>query len=31
LARVMLEGEDGKKIHAMAESIADEIRAEVGK
>ena len=31
LARVMLEGEDGKKIRAMAESIADEIRAEVGK
>ena len=31
LARVMLEGEDEKKIRAMAESIADEIRAEVGK
>jgi phosphoglucosamine mutase len=31
LARVMLEGEDEKKIRAMAQSIADEIRAEVGK
>jgi phosphoglucosamine mutase len=31
LARVMLEGEDEKKIRTMAESIADEIRAEVGK
>jgi phosphoglucosamine mutase len=30
LARVMLEGEDEKKIRAMAQSIADEIRAEVG-
>jgi phosphoglucosamine mutase len=31
LARVMLEGEDQKKIRAMAEDIAEEIRAEVGK
>jgi len=31
LARVMLEGEDQKKIRAMAEDIAAEIRAEVGK
>jgi len=31
LARVMLEGEDEKKIRAMAQAIADEIHAEVGK
>ena len=31
LARIMLEGEEEKKIRAMAEEIADEIRAEVGK
>jgi hypothetical protein len=31
LARVMLEGEDQQKIRAMAEDIAGEIRAEVGK
>jgi phosphoglucosamine mutase len=31
LARVMLEGDDEKKIRAMAQSIADEIRAEIGK
>ena len=31
LARVMLEGEDERKIRAMAQSIADGIRAEVGK
>ncbi|HWH77201.1 MAG TPA: phosphoglucosamine mutase, partial [Candidatus Binatus sp.] len=31
LARIMLEGEDQKKIRAMAEDIAGEIRAEVGK
>ena len=31
LARVMLEGEEEKKIRAMAEAIADEIRAEIGK
>ena len=31
LARVMLEGEDQKKIRAMADAIASEIRAEVGK
>jgi len=31
LARVMLEGQDEKKIHAMAEDIANGIRAEVGK
>jgi phosphoglucosamine mutase len=31
LARVMLEGEDEKRIRAMAESIADEIRAEIGR
>jgi phosphoglucosamine mutase len=30
LARVMLEGEDEKKIRAMAQAIADEIHAEVG-
>jgi phosphoglucosamine mutase len=30
LARVMLEGEDGKQIEAMAREIAEEIRAEVG-
>ena len=30
LARVMLEGEDGKQIDAMAREIAEEIRAEVG-
>lgn len=30
LARVMLEGEDEKNICAMAQAIADEIRAEVG-
>ncbi|MGH7873244.1 MAG: phosphoglucosamine mutase [Candidatus Binatia bacterium] len=30
LARVMLEGEDEKKIRTMAQEIADEIRAEVG-
>jgi phosphoglucosamine mutase len=30
LARVMLEGENEKKIRAMAEDIADRIRAEVG-
>jgi phosphoglucosamine mutase len=30
LARIMLEGEDEKKISAMAHGIADEIRAEVG-
>jgi hypothetical protein len=28
---VMLEGEDQQKIRAMAEEIAGEIRAEVGK
>jgi hypothetical protein len=27
----MLEGEDEKKISAMAQGIADEIRAEVGR
>ena len=31
LARIMLEGEDEKKISAMAHGIADEIRAEVGR
>jgi phosphoglucosamine mutase len=31
LARVMLEGENEKKIRAMAEDIADRIRAEVGR
>jgi phosphoglucosamine mutase len=31
LARVMLEGEDEKKIRAMAQDIANGIRAEVGK
>jgi len=31
LARVMLEGEDEKKIGSMAKDIADEIRAQVGK
>jgi phosphoglucosamine mutase len=31
LARVMLEGEEEKKIRAMADAIADEIRAEIGK
>ena len=31
LARVMLEGEDEKKIRAMAQDMADEIRAEVGE
>jgi phosphoglucosamine mutase len=31
LARIMLEGEDEKKIRAMAGDIADEIRAEIGK
>jgi phosphoglucosamine mutase len=31
LARVMLEGEDEKKIRAMAEAIAGEIRSEIGK
>jgi hypothetical protein len=31
LARVMLEGEDEKRIGAMAKEIVDEIRAEVGK
>jgi len=31
LARVMLEGEDEKKIHAMAGDIASEIRAEIGR
>ena len=31
LARIMLEGEDEKKIAAMAHGIADEIRAEVGR
>ena len=30
LARVMLEGEQEGKIRAMAQDIADEIRAEVG-
>jgi len=28
---VMLEGEDEKKIRAMAEAIAGEIRGEIGK
>lgn len=31
LARIMLEGEDEKKIRAMAEEIAGEIRAEIGR
>ena len=31
LARVMLEGENEQKIRAMAQEIANEIRAEVGK
>jgi phosphoglucosamine mutase len=31
LARVMLEGEEEKKIRAMAEDIASEIRAQIGK
>jgi phosphoglucosamine mutase len=31
LARIMLEGEDEKKIAAMANGIADEIRVEVGR
>ena len=31
LARVMLEGEDERQIRAMAQDIAGEIRAEVGK
>jgi phosphoglucosamine mutase len=31
LARVMLEGEDEKRIRAMAEAIASEIRAEIGR
>jgi phosphoglucosamine mutase len=31
LARIMLEGEEERKIRAMAEAIANEIRAEVGK
>ena len=31
LARIMLEGEEEKRIRAMAEEIADEIRVEVGK
>jgi phosphoglucosamine mutase len=31
LARVMLEGENEKKIRGMAEDIADRIRAEVGR
>jgi len=31
LARVMLEGEDEKKIRAMAQAIANDIRAEVGR
>jgi len=31
LARIMLEGENEKKIRAMAQDIADDIRAEVGK
>jgi phosphoglucosamine mutase len=31
LARVMLEGEEEKKIQAMAQDIANEIRAEIGK
>jgi phosphoglucosamine mutase len=30
LARIMLEGEEEKKIRAMAEDIADEIRGEIG-
>jgi phosphoglucosamine mutase len=31
LARIMLEGEEERKIRAMAEAIANEIRAAVGK
>ena len=31
LARIMLEGEEEKKIRAMAQEIADEIRGEIGK
>jgi phosphoglucosamine mutase len=31
LARIMLEGEDEKQINAMAQDVAGEIRAEVGK
>jgi phosphoglucosamine mutase len=31
LARIMLEGEEEKKIRAMAEDIAAEIRREIGK
>jgi phosphomannomutase len=31
LARIMLEGEDEKKISSMAQGIADAIRAEVGR
>ena len=31
LARIMLEGEEEKQIRAMAEDIAGEIRAEIGK
>jgi phosphoglucosamine mutase len=31
LARIMLEGEDEKRIRAMADDIADEIRAQIGK
>jgi phosphoglucosamine mutase len=31
LARIMLEGEEEKTIRAMAEEIANEIRAEIGK
>jgi phosphoglucosamine mutase len=31
LARIMLEGEEERKIRAMAEAIATEIRAAVGK
>jgi phosphoglucosamine mutase len=31
LARIMLEGEEEKKIGAMAEDIAAEIRREIGK
>jgi len=31
LARIMLEGEEEKKIRDMAEEIANEIRAEIGK
>jgi phosphomannomutase len=31
LARIMLEGEEERKIRAMAEDIAAEIRREIGK